>query len=521
MGVTGAARLWDQRAVAVVQLSGTSTDFDLFEEEIRARDWKVLYRNESSEVASTGEGGCRYTVEVRFPGSAIRSPNAAREHLEVVSDRLSLDLLVEAVQRIERDPVELPLWYVYRPLPSDEPAAVASWTRRLRARFLVWCATTLGTRDTGRQVRAATEDEARAWATRVLPGTGLPPADVSVRHSMNVTPSVRSDPPPRRRAPMWRLAMLRFPALVALVCGAWVALIRGSGPWWFVLPAVLFFLVAAGTAVLIVRWSAVETSSLRAPFFGLAVVSAAAIFGAGAVATAPDEGGGFVVIVVGLAFGYLVGTGVWLWLRQSSWARVLPWLLPAVLGFAPGLFPGLGVSLPTFYLDAFDVHGDDIEVPAIMKVLAAFTLLASMSIWLIAPAMLGYMRHTHHMITSRGIGYAAVVVVSFSTLTLGVLGLAVQPALMAGQKAVAAAAAGRTPPHYFGIEPEWVCASPVKPLDQVPVDGGTLDPARSYLSLGDSGGIVVLWDVRAATAIKIPLSALRLAPVDDPRRPCA
>lgn len=521
MGVTGSGQRWDQRAVALVRLKGTSTDCALFEAELQARGWPVLNRRDVQSSGVQSETDCQYTVEVRFPGSAMRASTGAREHLEVISDRLVLDLVVEAVQCVERDPVDLPVWYVYRP-PAAAELLVQTRAARWRAGAAAWSARTLGSRDTGRQVRAGSAEEALTLTARSLPGVPGAPDAVSVRRSLGVTPP----PPPsdgwhRRRAPMRRLAVMQFPALVGLVCGAWVAGLWGAGPLWALLPPLPFFLGAVAAASMIARWALPTFSGVRLLVAGHAAPVLAAAFGAFAVVTAPDRRVGFGVVVVGMAFGYLVLTGVWLWVRQSRWALTLPWLLPALLAFLPGLFPGLGLSLPTFYLDAFDLDMEDVEVPAAMRLLATFRLLAAALVLLIAPAVLGYMRHTHRMITGSWFGYTAVAFVSVYTLMAGVVGLAFVSASAAGHKAVAAAAEGRTPGRYYGIRPEWVCVHPVKDLARVPVDGGTLDPVRPYLSLGDAGGTAVLWDARETAALKVPLSALRLVPVDDPRRPCA
>ncbi|MFE6269789.1 hypothetical protein ACFVQ9_13500 [Streptomyces goshikiensis] len=492
----------------------------MFEAEVQARDWRLLKRVEIPATLPANEKSCRYTVEVRFPGSAFRATRAAREHLEVVSDRLLLDLVVEVVQGVERDPADLPVWHAYRPpsVAAGEVASTGAWAC-LRQRALIWATCTLGTRDTGRQVRAGSEGEALALSARVLPGTSEPPEGVAVRRQGNA----RSGPPPavwpRRREPMRRIAMLRFPGLVSLVCGAWIAALWNAGTRYW-LPAVPFFLAAVVAAVLIWRWSLHGLQITNALIFGAGVSVVAACFGVFAVVTAPDRSVGLGVVVIGMALGYLVATGVWLWVRQSSWARAVPWLLPAVLAFVPGLLPGLGLSLPAFYLDAFSLDLEDVEVPAAMKLVAALKLLSTTLIWLIAPAMLGYLRHTHHMITSRWLGYSTAAFLSVYALLAGVAGLAIQPAVAAGRGAVAAAAAGRTPGSYYGIHPEWVCALPVKDLAAVPTDGGLLDPARPYLSLGDAGGVAVLWDVRGKAALKIPLSALRLVPVADPRQAC-
>lgn len=519
MGVTGSAQRWDQRAVALVRLKGTLTDFALFEAEVQARGWPVLNRREAQASGLQGETGCQYTVEVRFPGSAIRASTAAREHLEVISDRLVLDLVVEAVQCVERDPVDLPVWYAYSPSPAGEQPA-GTRAGRWRARVAAWSARTLGSRDTGRQVGAGSAEEALVLAGRSLPGAPETPAVVAVRRSMDVTPPPPPDGWPLRRAPVRRLAMMRFPALVGLVCGAWTAGLWGAGPLWSVAPPLPFLLGAVAAAFMIARWALPEFSGARLLAAGCAAPVLAAAFGAFAVATAPDRRAGFGVVVVGIGFGYLVLTGVWLWVRQSRWALTLPWLLPALLAFLPGLLPGFGLSLPALYLDAFGLDLEDVEVPAAMRLLATFRLLAAALLWLIAPAVLGYMRHTHRMITGSWFGYSAVAFVSVYALMAGVVGLALTSAASAGREAVVAASAGRTPSHYYGIKPEWVCVHPVKDVAQVPVDGGTLDPVRPYLSLGDAGGTAVLWDARDRAALKVPLSALRLVPVDAPLQPC-
>ncbi|MFJ1869126.1 hypothetical protein ACIOD1_31520 [Streptomyces sp. NPDC088097] len=515
--VTESTRRWDQRAVAVVRLIGTSTDYELFEAELQARDWPILECRPSSGAILEGDTGWHFTIEVRLLGSAIRAAAGAREHLEVVSDRLLLDLVVEAVQCVDRDPVYLPVWHAYIPLPAGSTASRAGrlWGRA-RARSEI----SLGSRDTGRQVRAGSEGEALSLAAQPLPGVPGPSAPVVLRRIGYVG---RPESPvawPRRREPLRRMGMMRFPALVGLVCGAWVAGLWGVGVLWAVLPAAVFLLGAARAGWLIARWALPELSGGQLLLAGLAGPMLATALGAFGVASAPDRLIGFVLVVYGIAVSYVVMTGVWLWVRQSRWRLSLPWLFPAFLAFLPAVFPGLGLLVPTLYLRAFGVDLEDIEVSAVMRLLTTLKFAAASLIWLVAPALLGYMRHTHHMISARWIGYVAASFVSACVLLMAWLGLVIGPAMDAGQRAVAASAVGRTPGHYYGIKPEWVCATPVRDLAQVPVDGGTLAPSRPYLSLGDAGGIVVLWDPQGNAALKVPLSALRLVPVDDPRRPC-
>ncbi|MEU9419179.1 hypothetical protein [Streptomyces sp. NPDC048272] len=318
---------------------------------------------------------------------------------------------------------------------------------------------------------------------------------------------------------MRRLGMMRYPAFVALLSGAWIAAFgrAGGAYWWLVAPLLLAALCAA---VVIAQRSLDRSSAAAAYGLGAFAVIGAAAFGAFTVLTAPDKSMGFGTVVIGMMLGYWVITGVRLLARQSSWDRMLPWLLPAALSIVPLGLTGLGLSLPALYLHAFDLDLEDVDVPSTMRLLAALKVLAAASIWLLAPALLGYMRHTHHMISARWMGYSAAVFASVLALLMGVVGLAFLPAVSEGQRAVAEASKGGTPTRYFGIRPEWVCVSTVKDLAQVPVDGGTLDPNRSYLSLGDADGTAVLWDAKSAATLKIPLSFLRIVPVDNPRPPC-
>jgi len=102
------------------------------------------------------------------------------------------------------------------------------------------------------------------------------------------------------------------------------------------------------------------------------------------------------------------------------------------------------------------------------------------------------------------------------------------PARDAGVAARRAAAYGDTPAPYYGIEPEWICASPLTGTQpgEIPVQGGEFVPSRPYLMLGDSGGTVVLWEPGTrkspdnGRALKLPLAKLRIAPTAHPDEPC-
>ncbi|OEJ32427.1 hypothetical protein [Streptomyces subrutilus] len=509
---------WDQRAVALVVLRGTATDRGIFEAEVAAQGWDVLERD-GPAATPTAESTCAYLVEVRFPGSGYRATTGARERLEAVADRLVLDMVVEAVQLVERDPLDLPVWHGYQPPRLPPCTTPVPLPERVRERAATWWAVTLGPRDTGRQVRAESEAEARALAGRALPGAPPAPNGSSVRRSMGTGPRPAGQQVPRRRGPARQFAMVRFPVLLALLCGAWTGALWGRGPgaWWPVLPCLAVAL--AGAAVVLRRAApALPASGVGAAAFAL--VAGVCVIAAHAVATAPDTATGFAFVAVGIGIGSMVGTGVWLLVRQSSWGRALPWLLPAALPLVVVLLPGFGLTLPAAYLDSFGVDLEDVEVPAAWRVIGALKVVAALALWLLAPAFIGYAKHLHYLVKDRWMAYTVAGFLLFYCTVASAWALALQPAAAAGARAVAAAAEGRTPPFYYGIKPEWMCVWTVADVDKVPVEGGRLARGSAYLLLGDAGGTAVLWDAREKQALKVPLAFLRLVPADAPRQPC-
>jgi hypothetical protein len=184
-----------------------------------------------------------------------------------------------------------------------------------------------------------------------------------------------------------------------------------------------------------------------------------------------------------------------------------------------GLLPSLGLGLHTFYLDAFGLNVEDVEVPRAHQLLASVKFTACMSLWLAALALLGYMKHLHLYVKDRWFGNVVLVVLSLAMLLQGALGLGMLPAARAGSEAVAAAD-GRTPGAYYGIVPEWVCAHPVGKAEKIPVEGGEFVPAHPYLKLGDAGGTVVLWDAGRRQAFKLAKDQLRIVPEDNRPASC-
>ncbi|MER5307367.1 hypothetical protein ABT034_06205 [Streptomyces sp. NPDC002773] len=505
----GAAGRFDQRAVALIELRCTRPEADLFEAALEERGWPVLERR-GAALSESSERPVWYVIEARFPGSRVNAARGARERIELVADDLLLDLHVEAVESVVRDPADRPHWFAYE-RPEVHARTVPDLPRRTRwaERVRLWLAENTGIRDTGRLITAASAGAAEHLASRPLPGAPRRSGRLAARRPMGASPRPRPPAGGRREssALFVRLAVL-------LSIGMWAGAritdgrAQGIGAWgWAALVAigVTWGMARVGRRLL------PEGSDTAAYGLGVVFGLAALGIGAGTALTAPDAGRGSAVLFVALCAA-VVGNGLRLLVRQWTWQRAAPWLIPALLPLAFGFLPGLGLSVHVMYLEQFGVDLEDIEIPKAYQFLALLKLTACMSLWFMAPSLLGYMKHFHWHVKDRWFGHAVLLVVSVALLVNGVLGLGLLAAGEAGAKAVRDAVQGRTPAAYYGVEPEWVCVRPVGKTTDIPVDGGVLDPSRSYVRIGDAGGTVVLWAPDGNEVLKVPLSRLGIIP---------
>lgn len=211
---------------------------------------------------------------------------------------------------------------------------------------------------------------------------------------------------------------------------------------------------------------------------------------------------------------------------SAGWAALAPWLLPFLVPVVIGLVPGAGGVVVRQYLDAFGTTPDDAGVPLYWQFRAAAAWLQGLWYLLLLPAALGYLRLAHVPVRNRtvmaGLCAGAVIFV-YATFN----GTLLDSARREGRLAVEAAARWRTPQSYYGIEPTWVCATPLVGVEpeRIPVVGGIFDPDRAYLMLGDSGGTVVLWvpdggGAEGAQTLRLPLGKLRIREVALPEQGC-
>ncbi|MFW3465610.1 hypothetical protein ACN24K_37885 [Streptomyces microflavus] len=510
---------FDQRAIAVVELLGTTTDCDDFEQALAARGWPILQKEGGPSTAMAARTA-HYVLECRFPGSRVNARRGARERIEVVGDELQLDLNVEVTDLVARDPEDRPVWFTYESPATDDPPTNSPtrrerWKRRARR----WCAERLAPYGTGRQVAAASRSRAQELAKRTLPGAATPSSRVTVRRSIGA-----SDPAPgavirRRRREAREIVKLCHAAAALMITSSLIARLwpQGFAAWW----------VLGAVAVAALGSAAYWLTRIMPGEPGAALVSA---LGVGAVTVAvgtmielsgESDGPSGALGLVFVAAGYAVFTGIRLLVRQWSWRVVAPWLLPAVLPLALGFFPSLGLGLHALYLDAFGLNLEDVEIPRLWQVIATVRLGLAINLWLIALAGLGYLQHLHWCVRDRWMGYTLLGFLAVVLLTSGVWNFGLQTAAHAGAGAVRAAASGEAVDGYFGISPQWVCVRPIGSVEDIHADGGEFRPSRPYLKIGDASGTAVLWDPAEKSALKLPMDKLRIVPVDKPPKSCA
>ncbi|MGW2113250.1 hypothetical protein [Streptomyces sp. NPDC001948] len=490
--------VFDQRVAALVRLKGTDVDCKLFEAACEQRGWELL--DLPPHPAPCRSDDVSYRVEVRIPGARTGATHAATVKLEDLGGQLVLDLRVEAAEAVDRDPVPDQSWAVYAPRQSESGGSRLSAWRDKRERRAV----DKGRRDTGRMVRAKDEADALRKARVRLPGTPSAPAGLRVRKSGGS--EFLAGRRTQRRSLLWLIH-------VYLANIVFLSLVRDHPVAWVAEVGVFIVCVRAslplrnrskpqynGSCSGMMVWGISIWWGLQENFSPLGPLS-------------PEQG----ALLGGL---YAAGVGLRHLVRTWSWREWGPWLIPVLFPVLLGFFPGVGYLVHTFYLGTFDLATEDVDVPRLQQFAASAKVVAVMSLWLLAPALWGYLKHFHVVVQDRWLYSMMTVWLALSVFITAPVRYVADPASAAGKTAQATAKRGDTPDSYFGIKPEWVCLSALTDSDQLPSQGGILRPSRPYLLLGDANGIAALWDREDETALKIPLNKIRVVPQPHPQRPC-
>ncbi|SCF88971.1 NnrS multi-domain protein [Streptomyces sp. Ncost-T10-10d] len=515
---------YDQRVLVLVEVRGEQRDWDEAERVFDQRGWPVVTAFARGEGASRGvlreSASARlYSVEVRFFGARNRrTEQAAAWRVEQLARAADLEMYARRCELVDRDREQLTGWRVHT-VDHRPPRAPASrpltWMARLRraatvsrARISERC----GYRDTG-MVVTGTASEARRLSRMNLPGGSAPGAAVDVRPFYG---RERSHIVPRREEDGWQRMFRVVAWLFAMVFCATIARQHsGVRAWVWAGIAVLCFV---GGARLAYGLFAVGGRAGGLLMCGVVAVYLRAVsFGAGT-----GNGRGWTPVEMLSVFAVMATVGgIWLLVRQWTWGEWLACAAPLVFTVAVSFVVASGSVLHALYADSLGVAPDDLGVPGIGQAASAVKLLSLLSYALFVPALWGIAKHAHAPFVSPVARLGVPLYVLTQVMVVSVCGLgALDSAREAVEDFRTAAVRKTAPPSYFGVEPEWVCAEPTVPAAKLGSRGGVLKPERPYLSFGEAGGTVSLWDESAGTALQMPAEQVRLVPAADGRVRC-
>ncbi|MFJ4342413.1 hypothetical protein [Streptomyces sp. NPDC088915] len=506
----------EQRVWTLVEVRGGPAGWAAAEEVWTRHSWN--YRDEGTLGTGLTSGLSAdptrkaFRVEVRTPGALSRAENEAEWLVMSLARTHAIEMYPRKQAALDRDREVLARWRVHttehRPVRPDlelssRPERWALWWHRTTARW----SERLGRYDTG-EIVSGPKDEAS-----VLARIGREP-DEELRAGVDVRPLDGRD---GSRAVLRREEdqdrRLRWLA-VGLITTETLTVLAGSSDgalfWvWAVCTAAAFCVMvtmggrlhrtggeAAGRVVVACVTLFVMVTALGWGPFGL---------------SSGDSGMTRGQALLGPLFLF-VGVGIGLLARRWAGNGPIVWVGPAVLTVSIPVLAVLGKILHWAYRDELDLEADGAEASGLWEAASALKLLTLLSMFLLVPAAWAVARH-YHLVRSGGrtaalgFGLTALILV----LEAGMLGL--QSPKHAADALKRAAVDGRTPPPYFGIEPEWMCLQPTVSRSELNTKGGVLRPERPYIVFGEGQGGVVVWNVAADGAMTIPSDQVRTVPV--------
>ncbi|MEU9205106.1 NnrS multi-domain protein [Streptomyces sp. NPDC048332] len=515
---------YDQRVLVLVEVRGEQRDWDEAERVFDQRGWPVVAAFVRGEGASRGvlrEAPLArlYSVEVRFFGARNRRTElAAGWRVEQLARAVGLEMYARRCELVDRDREQLTGWRVHtvdhRPPRAPAPGPLTRMARLRRAVGVsrARISERRGYHDTG-MVVTGTASEARRLSRMNLPGGSARGAAVDVRPFYG---RERSHIVPRREEDGWQRTFRIVAWLLATVFCAVVARQHsGVGVWVWAGIAVLCFVGAARVAY--------GLFAVGGRVGSLLVCGVAAVFFLALSSGMGTEDGRAWTPAQMLSVFAVTATvgGIWLLVRQWTWGEWFAWAAPLVFAVVVSCVVASGSVLHALYADGLGVTPEVLDVPGIWQATSAVKLLSLLSYALLVPALWGIAKHVHAPFVSpvERLGVPLYVCVQLAVVAVCGLG-----ALDSAQEAVddfrTAAVRKTAPPSYFGVAPEWMCVEPTVPAAKLGSRGGVLKPGHPYLSFGEAGGTVSLWDASAGGPLQMPAEQIRLVPADDGRVRC-
>ncbi|MER5484121.1 NnrS multi-domain protein [Streptomyces sp. NPDC002812] len=512
-------RRYDQRVLVLVEVRGGQRDWDEAERAFGEREWPVVTsfaRGEGSSLGVLrGDPSARlYSVEVRFFGALNRrTGRAAAWQVERLARVKRLEMYARRCEPVDRDREQLTVWWAHgvahRPprVPAPRPLTPMARLRRAEAVARARFTERRGYRDTGTVV-TGTASEARRLSRMDPPGGSAPGSATDVRPASG---RERGHIVPRREEDFHR-RVYRFAAwLFAMTFCAVVARQQdGVRTWVWGCAAVLCLLAAARLA------HGMFASGGRGGSLLLCGV-VAAYFLAGALGADVGDSRGWTPLQMLTVFAVAATAGgIWLLVRRWTWSEWITCAAPLAFAAVVSFVVSSGSVLHAMYADGLDLTPEDLDVPPIWQATSAVKVLSLLSFALFVPALWGIAKHVHAPFVSpvERLGVVLYAVTQFTVLALCLTG-ALESAGDAVKDLRAAAVRKAELPSYFGVEPEWTCVEPTVPAAKLGTRGGVLSPERPYVSFGEAGGTVSLWDEPTGKALQMPAEQVRLVPVAD------
>ncbi|MFE9562883.1 NnrS multi-domain protein [Streptomyces sp. NPDC006487] len=515
---------YDQRVMVLVEVRGGQRDWDEAERAFGERGWQVASASVRGEGPSRGvlraDALARlYCVEVRFFGALNRrTGQAAAWQVERLARVTGLEMYARRCEPLDRDREQLTSWWVHTvdhrppPVPVPRPLRLAARTRRVallsRARFTE----RRGHHDNG-VVVTGTASEARRISRMDLPEGSVHGPGTDVRPFSG---RVRSHIVPRRDDDLHRRTNRFLAWLLAMAfCAVMSRQQSGVRTWVWAGTAVLCFLMGARLArVMFASGGRKGSLLLGTGAAGWILAAALGMDGGSSSGWTPVQ------MLVAVAVMVTVG-GIWLLVRRWRWGEWIACVAPLAFALVVSLVVSSGSVLHAIYADSLDLQPEDLDVPAIWQAVSVAKLLSLLSFALFVPALWGIAKHVHAPFVSPVDRMAVPVFVIAQLAVLAWCMADVVESVDDAGKALRAAAARKAElPSYFGVQPEWTCVEPTVLAAKLSTRGGVLHPERPYVSFGEAGGTVSLWDEPAGKAVQMPAEQVRLVPVSDGETRC-
>ncbi|MET9373904.1 hypothetical protein ABZX98_07115 [Streptomyces sp. NPDC002992] len=494
---------FDRRVEVLVAVVDSPEETGLSTQLLEGRGWPVRpWVPGDGEADVLGSGRRGLLVEVRLYGARFRAVQAAVSEIEGLARRHQAGMwvtdavLIEHELSVDRRTVR----HAYRGRP--EPESGSAGRPGLRSRLFAW-RTLFGLVTSVRIIKQGGRQSEGEVAERLARGafTRRPydPGVLRLRTPLGLEGRSPEDPPAESPWPAALLLSAYF--LAAVTCGYTAAVAEN-------LLALVPILIACTLVwpVGLKLFPHRESRPLSVPLaVGSLFVGALVAIGMqvpGIVASTPS-----VDTVVWAAASVvlipLVSYGLRYAFVHSWFSRNANWAVPA-------LVPALGLTLPWFgglmhavYLRrAFGLPSEAVPVSVYWSYAASLKPVGVAALCVVVVlALAGWARHFHFTqvrgMERVGLALMTLFVVGMTLLT----GLAV--AEIGASRARAAAASGRTPAPYYGVQGALVC---VKPLSKdIAVFNGPLASTRPLLTFGPSNDRIWLWDPQRGKPLSVRL----------------